>query len=114
GRTNMAYKVAFSRDGNELFSGGRTRWDLRTGRGLRITAGPTDQQFGFPSPDGGLLASFRPNSNEIVVLETPTGRKLQTLVPATGEGVVQRASFSNDGTMLLATYTASEAHGSVV
>ena len=31
GRTNMAYKVAFSADGNQLSSGGRTRWDLRTG-----------------------------------------------------------------------------------
>ena len=36
GRTNMAYNVAFSADGTELFSGGRTRWDLRTGRGIRI------------------------------------------------------------------------------
>ncbi len=39
GRTNMAYNVAFSADGNELASGGRTRWDLRTGRGLRTAPG---------------------------------------------------------------------------
>ncbi|HCX29960.1 MAG TPA: hypothetical protein DHU55_09370, partial [Blastocatellia bacterium] len=109
GRTNMAYKVAFSADGNQLSSGGRTRWDLRTGRGLRITAGPTDMQFGFPSPDGRLLATFAPNSNAVLILETPTGRKVQTLAPATGEGVVQRASFSPDGTMLVVNYTASEA-----
>ena len=109
GRTNMAYKVAFSADGNQLSSGGRTRWDLRTGRGLRITAGPTDKQFAFPSPDGRLLAAFTPTSNEVSILETPTGRKLQSLTPATGEGVVQRASFSPDGIMLVVTYTASEA-----
>ena len=36
GRTNMAYNVAFSADGTQLSSGGRTRWDLRTGRGLRF------------------------------------------------------------------------------
>ncbi|HEX5603583.1 MAG TPA: hypothetical protein VFX63_13580, partial [Pyrinomonadaceae bacterium] len=36
GRANMAYGVQFSADGNELTSGGRTRWDLRTGRGLRL------------------------------------------------------------------------------
>jgi WD40 repeat protein len=39
-RTNQAYKISFSADGNRLFSGGRTFWDLRTGRGLRI-AQPT-------------------------------------------------------------------------
>lgn len=105
GRTNMAYKVAFSADGNQLSSGGRTRWDLRAGRGLRISAGPTDKQFAFPSPDGRLLAAFAPNSNAVLILETPSGRKLQTLAPATGEGVVQRASFSADGTMLVVTYT---------
>lgn len=109
GRTNMAYKVAFSADGNQLSSGGRTRWDLRTGRGLRLSAGPLDQQLGIPSPDGKLIATYSPNSNSVSILETPSGRKLQTLTPATGEGVVQRASFSGDGAMLVVTYTVSEA-----
>lgn len=108
GRTNMAYKVAFSADGNQLASGGRTRWDLRTGRGLRVKTGPSDQQFSFPSPDGLLLAEYAPNSSAVVIVDSPTGRKLQTLAP-TGEGVVQRASFSADGTMLVVTYNASEA-----
>ena len=85
GRTNMAYKVAFSADGNQLSSGGRTRWDLRTGRGVRLTAGHPDKQFGFPSPDGRLLAMFSPNSNAVSILETPSGRKLQTLAPANSE-----------------------------
>ena len=109
GRTNMAYKVAFSADGNQLSSGGRTRWDLRTGRGLRIVSGPTDQQLGIPSPDGRLLALFLPNSNIISILETPSGRKLQSLVAANSETVVQRVSFSHDGSMLVVNYGASEA-----
>lgn len=109
GRTNMAYKVAFSADGNQLSSGGRTRWDLRTGRGLRLAAAPTDQQLGFPSPDGRLLAAFTPNSGTVAILETPSGRKLQSLTPTTGEYVVQRVSFSPDGNMLVVIYTASEA-----
>ena len=33
GRSNMAYAVSFSDDGNYLTVGGRTRWDLRNGRG---------------------------------------------------------------------------------
>ena len=109
GRTNMAYKVAFSADGNQLSSGGRTRWDLRTGRGLRLRAGPVDQQIGFPSPDGRLLATFSPTSGSVSIFETPSGRKLKTLTPATGEEVVQRASFNSDGTMLVVSYAASEA-----
>lgn len=108
GRTNMAYRVAFSADGNQLSSGGRTRWDLRTGRGLRLTATPTDKQFGFPSPDGRLLATFAPNSNSISILETPSGRKLQSLTPATSELVVQRVGFSPDSSLLLAIYNAGE------
>ena len=64
GRTNMAYKVEFSADGTRLWSGGRTRWDLREGRGARITAGPSDNMFGLPSPDGKYLATFTPNSAE--------------------------------------------------
>ena len=109
GRTNMAYKVAFSADGNQLTSGGRTRWDLRTGRGVRLTAAPSDKQLGFPSPDGRLLALFAPNSNAVSILETPSGRQLQTLAPATVDVVVQRVSFSPDSTMLVVTYMASEA-----
>lgn len=109
GRTNMAYKAAFSADGNQLSSGGRTRWDLRTGRGLRVVSGPSDQQLGFPSPDGRLLAMFSPNSNTVSILETPSGRKVHSLVPANNEAVVQRLSFSADGSMLVVNYGASEA-----
>src|SRR5262249_32204649 len=56
GRTNMAYNVAFSADGTELFSGGRTRWDLRTGRGVRITPDTPGKTFGVVSPDGRTVA----------------------------------------------------------
>jgi WD40 repeat protein/uncharacterized caspase-like protein len=108
GRTNMAYKVAFSADGTQLSSGGRTRWDLRSGRGLRLTSAPSDKVFGMPSPDGRLLATYTPNSNAVSILETPTGRQLQTLKPATIGGVVERMSFSPDGTMLVATYGPDE------
>ena len=109
GRTNMAYKVAFSADGSQLSSGGRTRWDLRAGRGIRLVAAPSDQQLGFPSPDGRLLATFSPNDKTVSLLETPSGRKLQSLTPASDERVVQRINFSPDGNLLLAIYNPSEA-----
>ena len=104
GGTNMAYKVAFSGDGNTLFSGGRTRWDLRTGRGLRMSANSTASTFAIPSPDGRLQASFTPNSNVLRMLEAPSGREVHSMAPATGGGVIQRAAFSPDGTMVMTTY----------
>jgi WD40 repeat protein/uncharacterized caspase-like protein len=104
GRTNMAYEVAFSADGTRLSSGGRTRWDLRTGRGSRLTPAPSDNMFGMPSPDGKLLAVFTMNSNVLTILEVPSGRQLQRLAPASAGGTINRINFSPDGTMLLTTY----------
>ncbi|MEP6568774.1 MAG: caspase family protein [Acidobacteriota bacterium] len=104
GRTNMAYKVSFSTDGTQLASGGRTRWDLRAGRGLRITTTPADSMMTLPSPDGRLLAAYNLTNDAVSILETPTGRQLQTLAPAAKGSVVQRASFSRDGAMLVVTY----------
>jgi WD40 repeat protein/uncharacterized caspase-like protein len=108
GRTNMAYEVAFSADGNSLSSGGRTRWDLRTGRGMRVTASPSATMFGVPSPDGKLLASFRPTNNVLTILETPSGKQLRTLTRASGGGVVEHASFSANGALLVVSYGPSQ------
>jgi WD40 repeat protein len=104
GRSNLAYSVAFSTDGNQLSAGGRTRWDLRTGRGLRLTAAPSDKQLAWPSPDGKLIALFAPSNSTITVLETPSGRQLQTLTRTTTNDGVSRVRFSPDGRLLAATY----------
>ncbi|MGH9871819.1 MAG: caspase family protein [Pyrinomonadaceae bacterium] len=104
GRTNMAYKVSFSADGTQLASGGRTRWDLRGGRGLRISNAPADMMISLPSPDGRLLAAYSLTSDAVSIVEVQTGRKLQALVPASRGSVVQRASFSRDGAMLVVNY----------
>src|ERR1700738_4828673 len=104
GRSNMAYSVAFSADGTQLSAGGRTRWDLRTGRGLRVTPAPSDKLFGIPGPDGKLIAMFATNSNTITILETTSGRQLQTLTRATTGGGVERVIFSPDGHLLAARY----------
>ena len=105
GRTNMAYEVAFSADGTHLSSGGRTRWDLRTGRGLRLT------RCALRRPVRRCRARMencsphsRMNSNVLTILEVPSGRELQRLVPASGGSVINRANFSPDGTMLFTTY----------
>ena len=109
GRTNMAYNVAFSADGNELASGGLTRWDLRAGRGIRTAPGTAEKTYGFVSPDGRILALMKPNSSEVSILESPGGRQLHTLVAAGEVGAVQpRMRFSSDGTMLAVIYGARD------
>ena len=104
GRSNMAYAVAFSADGTQLSAGGRTRWDLRTGRGLRVTPAPSDKLFGMPAPDGKRIAMFAPNNNAITILEITTGRQLQRLTRAATGGGVDRVSFSPDAHLLAARY----------
>ena len=104
GRTNMAYNVAFSADGNELFSGGRTRWDLRTGRGIRITPDTPGKTFGIVSPDGRMVAVMRSNSNVLSILESPSGKQLQSLTPSGEVGIVEHSRFNNDGTILAVVY----------
>ena len=109
GRTNMAYKVNFSADGTQLWSGGRTRWDLREGRGARIITAPADNMLGLPSPDGKYLALFSPSSDALTIVEIPGGKLIQRLAPAATGSAVQRASFSSDSTMVQVTYGPGQA-----
>src|SRR6266404_4356858 len=109
GRSNMAYAVAFSADGNQLAAGGRTRWDLRTGRGLRLIKSPSDKLFSMPSPDGKRIAMFAPNNNAITILETTTGRLVQTLTRLAAGGGVELVNFSPDGRLLAARYMEAQA-----
>jgi WD40 repeat protein len=106
GRTNMAYNVAFSADGNELSSGGRTRWDLRTGRGVRTIPDTAEKTLGVASPDGRVVAIMKPNSSEVSLIESPGGKQLQTLAAGGDLGSVQRLRFSPDSTMLAVIYGA--------
>ena len=108
GRTNMAYNVAFSADGNQLSSGGRTRWDLRTGRGLRMIPASPQKTYEVPSPDGRVLAVRKPSDNVLTLVETPSGRQLQQLTPSGETGVVDKMRFSADGRLLAVVYGPSD------
>jgi WD40 repeat protein/uncharacterized caspase-like protein len=106
GRANMAYSVHFSADGNELTSGGRTRWDLRTGRGLRLVPDNGEKTYGVATPDGRLVIVRKINTNLITVVESPSGKQLFTLTPSGDAGPISRTSFSADSTMLAVVYSA--------
>lgn len=104
GRTNMAYNVMFSADGNELSSGGFTRWDLRGGRGMRVVPATGEKTYGVASQDGRLLALMKPESSEVPVIESPGGRQLHLLRPAGEVGPVQRLRFSSNAALLAVIY----------
>lgn len=104
GRTNMAYGVAFSDDGTQLTSGGRTRWDLRTGQGRRLLAQPSDKLFGMPSPDGKRIATYAPNNPTITVYDASNGKTLQTLTRPNANDGVERIYFSRDGNLVAVSY----------
>jgi WD40 repeat protein/uncharacterized caspase-like protein len=108
GRANMVYNVAFSADGNELTSGGRTRWDLRTGRGLRLTPDTGEKTYGVPAPDGRLVLERKVNSNVLTVVESPSGKHLFTLTPSGETGFIQKTRFSADGSMLAVVHSVVE------
>jgi WD40 repeat protein len=102
GRTNLAYKVAFSADGTRLSSGGRTYWDLRTGRGLRVD-NPSAQSAtvstsdSISSPDGLTKAVVAPN-NLIQISDASSGRQLRTLVGHTAR--INSIAFNPDATLV--------------
>jgi WD40 repeat protein/uncharacterized caspase-like protein len=109
GRTNMAYAVAFSPDGTQLTSGGRTRWDLRTGQGRRLSSAPSDKSLGIPSADGKLIAMFSPNSGAVAIVDATNGRTVQTLTGPAASAGVNKVYFSPDGHTIAVTYVASQA-----
>ncbi|HSE16880.1 MAG TPA: caspase family protein [Pyrinomonadaceae bacterium] len=108
GRANMAYNVTFSADGNELMSGGRTRWDLRTGRGLRMAPDTGEKTYSVSTPDGRLVVMRKGNTNVLTVVESPNGKPLFTLTPSGETGMVQRIRFSADSTLLAVVYSIVE------
>jgi WD40 repeat protein/uncharacterized caspase-like protein len=108
GRANMAYNVVFSGDGNELTSGGRTRWDLRTGRGLRITPDTGEKTYGLATPDGRLVVVRKANTNVLTVVESPSGKHLFMLTPSDETGIINQTRFSDDSTMLAVIYSGAE------
>jgi WD40 repeat protein len=117
GHSNFAFGVAFSADGTRLVSGGRTIWDLTTGRGLR--AARSAEPLGLMSRDGRLLAAATFNDSRITLYDTNTQRRLFTLTPddpptlkvapanapRAAQAIVQPPAFSPDGRLLATFYT---------
>lgn len=108
GRTDMAYSVAFTEDGTQLISGGRTRWDLRTGQGRRLSSANSGKTFGMPSPDGKLIAMFAPTTSTVTIYDATNGKTLQSLLRPNFDGGIERVTFSGDGHTLAVIYMPSQ------
>ncbi|MBA3248092.1 MAG: hypothetical protein H0T63_08410, partial [Pyrinomonadaceae bacterium] len=108
GKTNYAYQVAFSADGTRLVSGGKTIWDLTTGRGLRAFVPTATDPFGSLSRDGRLLATSNFNDNRITLYDVATQRKLSTLAPAEQANTSEIVVFSPDRKLLASAYRLSQ------
>jgi WD40 repeat protein/uncharacterized caspase-like protein len=118
GHSNFAFNVAFSADGTRLVSGGRTVWDLTTGRGLRTAQAV--EPFGLVSRDGRLLAALTNSDSRVTLYDAATQRRLFTLAPDTSPPPTLKAAaagaskapaavalppvFSPDGRLLATTY----------
>src|SRR4030095_1133981 len=107
GRTNLAYKVAFSEDGTRLFSRGRTSWALRTGRVLRVNSqsqGPVAistvagaEKLAIVSPDARTQAGIGAD-NTIKISDIASGREVRALAGHTAK--INSVAFSPDSTLI--------------
>ncbi|MBC7929681.1 MAG: caspase family protein [Rubrivivax sp.] len=102
GHTNLAFDASFSPDGTRLYTGGKTIWDVATGRGLRASSAQPDAKLGTVSPDGRQLALWSMRESRVELYDLATQRR-QTLAPA-GKAGTYSASFSPDGRLLATTY----------
>ncbi|MCA1634151.1 MAG: WD40 repeat domain-containing protein [Acidobacteria bacterium] len=99
GHTNHAFDARFSPDGTRLYAGGKTVWDVSSGRGVRASASDPGVFIESLSPDGRLLARRTMRDNRIELYEAATRRRLHTLAPAE-EGMPLVAVFSPDGRLI--------------
>ena len=104
GHANPAYEAAFSADGTRLFSGGKTIWDVATGRGLRASRLNSLDGLGLLSGDGRLLAVRRLHDKRVELYDATTQKLLHTLAPAE-QASVDHIAFSPDGRLVATTYS---------
>ncbi|MDQ3918994.1 MAG: caspase family protein, partial [Acidobacteriota bacterium] len=104
GHVNYTYEAAFSADGTRLLTGGKTVWDVSTGRGLRAAAVDSPAALAQFSRDGRLLAERAlTGSNSVALYDAQTHKLLHTLAPAERADLNQLA-FSPDGRFVATSY----------
>jgi WD40 repeat protein/uncharacterized caspase-like protein len=101
---NYTYEAAFSADGTRLLTGGKTIWDVATGRGLRASAVDSPAALAQLSRDGRLLAERAlTGGNSVALYDAQTHKLLHTLAPAEKSDLNQLA-FSPDGHFVATSY----------
>jgi len=107
GPVNPARSLSFSAGGGLLFSGARTKWNLGSGRGEPVLAGPSDNS-GLVSSKGSLLAEPSQSGADVRLWDIEHQTKLPILAVAS-ESLPNLMAFSADEKFLAVTYRQSAA-----
>ena len=109
GSGNQAYSVSFSSDGKQLISGGRTRWDLAEGVGIRyVSTGAETGDLKVPSPQGDKLVTINRDNNTVSMFDAASGVRTRFFSTPPGAGKLKQFFFAPNGRILLAIYSAGD------
>ena len=105
GPVNLARNLSFSANGDLLFSGAKTKWNLGSGRGEALWAAASGNT-GLLSPTGRLLAEPSQSGADVLVWDIDRRKPLATLAVAS-ESLPNLIAFSSDEKLLAVTYRQS-------
>jgi WD40 repeat protein len=105
GPVNLARSLSFSANGDLLFSGAKTKWNLGSGRGEALLA-TASGNTGSVSPKGRLLAEPSQSGADVRVWDIDHRASLPTLAVAS-ESLPNLIAFSPDEKLLAVTYRQS-------
>jgi WD40 repeat protein len=104
GPVNLSRKVTLDSARGRLYSGQKTAWNLKSGRGEQIL-GNVPGTMGILSPDGAVLAEPSQNSGEVLIWNVASGAQISTLASGL-EAVPNQVVFSADARRAAVTYRA--------
>ncbi|HST50919.1 MAG TPA: caspase family protein, partial [Pyrinomonadaceae bacterium] len=107
GRVNYAYEAAFNSDGTRLLTGGKTIWDVSTGRGLRAMAADSSGSLAQLSRDGRVIVERAFGGNKVELYDAQSHKLLYTLAPAE-QAEANQVVLSPDGRFAVTTYRLSD------
>jgi WD40 repeat protein len=104
GPVNLSRKVTLDSARGRLYSGQKTAWNLKSGRGEQIL-GSVAGTMGILSLDGAFLAEPSQNNADVVIWNVGSGAQVATLASGL-EAVPNQVVFSADARLAAVTYRA--------
>ena len=104
GPVNMSRKVTLDSAHGRLYSGQKTTWNLKSGRGEQVLRSVTGT-MGFLSADGAILADPSQNNGDVRIWNVAREAQISTLASGL-EAVPNQVVFSTDSRLAAVTYRA--------